>query len=108
MQTLEVTALDVTITFDGNTTTLHLTDAFFEAGGESDLYFTGLRLNSTGGSAMPVRLTQIANSDSVILTVRTDASRTGVFTVDFTATAIDVSTGTVTTQASGTSNVSIS
>lgn len=108
MQTLDVTALDVTIDFDGNTTLLRLQDSFFETYGESDLYFTGLVLDSTGGEPMPVRLSASLNADALILTVRTDASRTGTFTVSFTATATDVATGTATTQTSGASNVSIS
>lgn len=108
MQTLQVTSMDVTITFDGNTTLLRLQDSFFETAGESDLYFTALVLDSTGGKPMPVVLTPVATSDGVILTLRTDASRTGVLTVSFTATAIDVATGTETTQSSGVSNTTIS
>ena len=98
----------MTIDFDGNTTLLRLQDSFFETYGESDLYFTGLVLDSTGGEPMPVRLSASLNADALILTVRTDASRTGTFTVSFTATATDVATGTATTQTSGASNVSIS
>lgn len=108
MRTFNVTELDVTIMFDGNTTTLRLTDSFFETFGESDLYFTALVLDSTGGKAMPVVLTQTANADAVILTVRTDPSRTGTLTVGFTATGEDVATGTTTTQTSATSNTTIS
>ena len=76
--------------------------------GESDLYFTALVLDSSGGRALPLTLTQTVNADAIILTVRTDASRTGVLTADFTATAIDVATGTVTTQASASANTTIS
>ena len=108
MRTFEVTDLDVTITFDGETTTLRLTDRFFEAPGESDLYFTALVLDSTGGNAMPVTLTQAANSDAIVLTVRTDPSRTGALTVSFSATGEDVSTGTTSTQTSASSNTTIS
>ncbi|MCA8914722.1 MAG: hypothetical protein KDB90_04855 [Planctomycetes bacterium] len=108
MQTMRITDVIVTITFDGNTTLLRLTDSFFESVGESDLYFTALVLDSSGGRALPLTLTQTVNADAIILTVRTDASRTGVLTADFTATAIDVATGTVTTQASASANTTIS
>lgn len=108
MRTFNVTEIDVTITFDGNTTTLRLTDSFFETGGESDLYFTTAVLDSTSGKPMPVTLTQTANADAVILTVQTDTSRTGALTVDFTATGKDAATGTTSTQTSATSNTTIS
>jgi hypothetical protein len=108
MQTLKVTSATLTVVFDGETTVLHLGDAFFEQHGESDLYFTDLVLVSSNGQAFPVLLTQVANGDGVILTVRTDPGRTGALTASFTATAIDVATGTITTQASATSNTTIS
>ncbi|MBZ0137237.1 MAG: hypothetical protein K8I27_12800 [Planctomycetes bacterium] len=108
MRSFNVTDLDVTITFDGATTTLRLTDSFFEASGESGLYFPSLVLDSTGGTAMPVVLTQTAAADAVILTVRTDPARTGTLTVDFTATGHDVATGATSTQSSATSNTTIS
>jgi len=108
MQTLNVTQATLTIDFDGEQTVLHLGDAFFETQGESGLYFESLRLGSTGGTAMPVSLTQISNADAIILTVRTDPTRTGTLTADFSASAIDTATGTVTTQASAANTVPIS
>jgi hypothetical protein len=108
MQTLKVTEATLTIVFDGETTVLHLGDAFFEQAGESGLYFTSLVLVSSNGQAFPVHLTQVADTDGVILTVRTDPGRTGTLTASFTATATDVATGTITTQASAVSNTTIS
>lgn len=108
MRTFRVTSLDVTITFDGETTTLRLSDSFFETGGEAGLGFTALVLDSTGGRPMPVTLTQTAGADAVILTVSTDPTRTGTFTIGFTATGEDVATGTTSTQTSATSNTTIS
>ncbi|MCB9932296.1 MAG: hypothetical protein H6841_02625 [Planctomycetes bacterium] len=108
MQTLKVTQASLTITFDGETTVLQLGDSFFEGVGSSGLYFETLLLDSSGGHAMPVTLTGIANTDAILLTVRTDPTRTGVLTADFTATAIDVATGTQTAQTSGTANTTIS
>lgn len=108
MQSMRVTDVVVNITFDGNTTLLHLTDSFFETEGESDLYFTAVVLDSNGGRALPLILTQTVSADAIILTVRTDASRTGVLTADFSVTGVDIATGTVTTQASASANTTIS
>ena len=108
MQTLHVTDVVVTIVFDGETTVLHLTDSFAETTGESDLKFTALTLDSTGGRALPLILTQTANADALILTVQTDAARTGTFTASFIATAKDIATGTITTQTSASANTTIS
>lgn len=108
MQTLKVMQATLTIVFDGETTVLHLDDSFFEQSGNSGLYFTSLVLGSSNGQAFPVMLTQLANSDSVILTVQTDPTRTGTLTASFATTAVDVATGTETTQASAVSNVTVS
>lgn len=108
MQTLKVKQATLTITFDGETTVLHLGDSFFEGVGASGLYFESLVLNSTGGQALPITLTALSNADAIILTVRTDPTRTGLLTASFTATAVDIATGTESSQASGAANTTIS
>jgi hypothetical protein len=108
MRTLQVREIDVTITFDGETSVLRLTDEFFGTQGLSDLYFETLVLESTGGLAFPLSLSQVADTDAVILTIRTDPGRTGALTVDVTAHAVDVATGTPSTQTAPTANTTIS
>lgn len=107
MRGLDVIAIEVTIDFDGETTVLHLADAFFETPGEAGLKFTRLVRQGTGGRAMPVRLTQVAPAGTIVLTVQTDPSRTGTLTASYTATGIDPATRVVTTQASASDSTTI-
>lgn len=106
MRTLRVTDIALAITFDGESTEWHFRDSFFQTFGRADLFATSLVLDG-GPGGLPVLLTQAVDSATLVLTVRTDAGRTGTLDASFTATAIDASTGVVSSQSSATANTSI-
>ncbi|MCC7508511.1 MAG: hypothetical protein IT464_03950 [Planctomycetes bacterium] len=107
MRTLRIDSIDVTITFDGETTELHLADSFFQTFAESGLYATTFTLGTTGGLALPLTLTQVADTASLVLTIRTEAGRTGVLTASFTARATDAATGVASVQTSPAANTNV-
>jgi hypothetical protein len=107
MRTLHVTDIEVAINFDGADSVIHLSDSFFRTSGSSGLAFVSARLDSDGGRAMPVMLTQAADANTVILTVQTEAGITGALTATCTARAIDASTGVVSSQTSPSGNTTV-
>ncbi len=107
MRTLRVTDIEVAINFDGADSVIHLSDSFFRTPATSGLTFVSARLDSDGGRAMPVTLTQAADADAVILTVQTEAGITGALTATSTARAIDPSSGVVSTQTSAAGNTTV-
>jgi hypothetical protein len=107
MRTLRVTDVEVAVNFDGADSVIHLSDAFFRTTGDSGLAFVGARLDSDGGRAMPVSLTQAADADAVIVTIQTEPGITGALSATCTARAIDPSTGVVSTQTSPSGNTTV-
>ncbi|MBK9975289.1 MAG: hypothetical protein IPP14_11010 [Planctomycetes bacterium] len=96
---LRVETLDLVITFDGTTTLLHLGDAFFAGPGGADTTFESCTLVATGGTALPVLLTNVGNSQTLRLHIGTTVGHLGAFSVTATATGRDVASGMQTTAA---------
>ncbi len=107
MRTLRIDGLDITITFDGETTELHLADSFFQSYAESGLYATTFTLGAAGGLALPLTLTQVADTATLVLSIRTEAGRIGVLTASFTARATDAASGVASSQSSPTANTNV-
>ena len=103
-----VISVDVTVTFDSATFTWRLRDDFFYTRGEKDLVATAVKLDSTGGQALPMTLTQVAGTDEIVLTIQTGTAITGTIDIAFSATFRETSTGTVTTGAAAAASTTIS
>jgi hypothetical protein len=106
-RSLAVEWVEITIDFDGETTVLRLTDAFFETPVNSGLVLVGLRRDSTDGLAFPLSLEQIADAETLILTVRTDPARSGALQASFTVHGRDSATETLSTESSGTAAMTV-
>lgn len=99
--------VDLTLTYNGQTLLLRLSDSF--ALTQLGTSVTALRCieQTSGGAAFPRLLSQIAPSTTLVLTLRARAGTSGTLSLSGTAGLRDAASGARTSQAVGVTNVTI-
>lgn len=106
MRTGLIESIDVTITFNGTTTVHRLTAGHTLIPAQGGLMLVSVTLQG-GGVGLPLSLSNLDPSKTLVLSVQTASTPTGALSVGFVATLRDVATGTTNSETSGNSNVTI-